>query len=128
MVRFLQRNCTIKELSTYVSPRCPLRTWPDRNMQEIASHLSRGSIDDVSMMVAEIEDDGKRVPVLIKHYLKLNGQFIAFNVDRDFNDAVDGLVLVDLLQTERKLLDRFMGREGSRFYSKKWQEKKFMSK
>jgi hypothetical protein len=124
MVRFLQRSCTVKELSAHVRPRTPLRQWPDRNMHAIASHLTGGSIDDVSMMVAEIEDDGKRVPVLIKHYLKLNGQFIAFNLDRDFADVVDGLVVVDLLQTETKLLERFMGVDGSRFYRKRWLGKK----
>ncbi len=121
MVRFLQRSCTVKELSAYVRPRTPLRQWPSRDMHRIARHLSGGSIDDVSMMVSEIEDDGKRVPVLIKHYLKLNGQFIAFNVDRDFADVVDGLVVVDLLQTDTKLLYRFMGVDGCRFYREKWE-------
>jgi len=124
MVRFLQRSCTVKELSAHVRPRTPLRQWPSRDMHRIARHLSGGSIDDVSMMVAEIEDDGKRVPVLIKHYLKLNGQFIAFNLDRDFADVVDGLVVVDLLQTETKLLDRFMGMEGRKLYQGTWLEKK----
>ena len=121
MVRFLQRSCTVKELSAHVRPRTPLRQWPNRDMHRIARHLSGGSIDDVSMMVAEIEDDGKRVPVLIKHYLKLNGQFIAFNLDRDFSDVVDGLVVVDLLKTETKLLDRFMGVDGRRFYHERWE-------
>lgn len=84
--------------------------------------MASGSIDDISLLVSEIEDDGKRVPVLIKHYLKLNGQFIAFNVDRDFADVVDGLVVVDLMQTETKLLDRFMGTDGSRFYRQQWSD------
>jgi tryptophan synthase alpha subunit len=90
-------------------------------MHDIASHLSDGSIDDVSMLVSEIEDDGKRVPILIKHYLKLNGQFIAFNVDRTFANAIDGLVVVDLMQTETKLLERFMGRQGSQYYRERWE-------
>ncbi len=120
MVKFLQGYCTSKKLSAYVSPRRPLRQWPNRSMHDIARRLSSGSIDDLSMLVAEIEDDGKRVPVLIKQYLKLNGQFIAFNVDRNFSDAIDGLVVVDLLQTETKLLDRFMGVDGSRFYREYW--------
>jgi putative hemolysin len=124
MVQFLQRSCTVKELSAYVSPRRPLRQWPNRRMHDIANHLSNGSIDDVSLMVAEIEDDGKRVPVLIKHYLKLNGQFIAFNVDRDFADAIDGLVVVDLMQTEPKLLNRFMGKQGSQYYLEQWKNKR----
>ncbi|MGD9310783.1 MAG: lysophospholipid acyltransferase family protein [Desulfosarcina sp.] len=121
MVQFLRGRCTIKKLSAYVSPRKPLRQWPNRSMHDIASHLSDGSIDDVSMLVSEIEDDGKRVPILIKHYLKLNGQFIAFNVDRDFADAIDGLVVVDLMQTDTKLLDRFMGRQGSQCYRERWE-------
>ena len=122
MVQFLQGRCTIKQLSAYVSARKPLRKWANRVMHDVASHLSDGSIDDVSMLVAEIEDDGKRVPILIKHYLKLNGQFIAFNVDREFADAIDGLVVVDLMQTDAKLLDRFMGKAGSLYYREHWSD------
>jgi hypothetical protein len=73
--------------------------------------------------IYKIENDGKLVPVLIRHYLKLNGQFIAFNVDREFCDAVDGLVVVDLMKTKTKLLDRFMGPEGARTYCEYWSGK-----
>ena len=116
MIQFLKRNCSSRELSTYVSPRCPFRMLPGRPLD----HTVAGSIDDVSMLVSEIESDGKRVPVLIKHYLKLNGQFIAFNVDRDFCNAVDGLVVVDLMKTETKLLERFMGGQGVKDYLSHW--------
>ncbi|WP_319407967.1 GNAT family N-acetyltransferase [uncultured Desulfosarcina sp.] len=120
MVQFLKQRCTSNKLSAYVSPRCPLRPLTNRQWFEMATRLPAGTLDDVSMIVAEIEEDGKRVPVLIKHYLKLNGQFIAFNVDRDFADAIDGLVVVDLMQTEIKLLERFMGADGCRCYSEYW--------
>ena len=73
--------------------------------------------------IYKIENDGKLVPVLIRHYFKLNGQFIAFNVDREFCDAVDGLVVVDLMKTKTKLLDRFMGPEGARTYCEYWSGK-----
>jgi Acetyltransferase (GNAT) domain len=122
IVQFLQRSCRSRELSTYVSPRRPFRSISRRGLHDLNDRLSDGSIDDVSMLVAEIESDGKQVPVLIKHYLKLNGQFIAFNVDRDFCDAIDGLVVVDLLETENKLLDRFMGKDGRRYYRDYWSE------
>jgi putative hemolysin len=120
MVQFLNRRCTARALSAHVRPRCPLTPLTDGRLPEMATALSAETIDDVSMLVAEIEDDGKRLPVLIKHYLKLNGQFIAFNVDRSFADAIDGLVVVDLMQTEVKLLDRFMGADGSRCYREHW--------
>ncbi|MFN2152571.1 MAG: GNAT family N-acetyltransferase, partial [Anaerolineales bacterium] len=123
MIQFLKRNCTSRELSAYVSPRCPFRIFPGRSSTEMNNRLATGSIDDVSMLISEIESDGKRVPVLIKHYLKLNGQFIAFNVDRDFCNAVDGLVVVDLINTETKLLERFMGTKGAEAYLEHWSKK-----
>ncbi len=122
MIQFLKRNCTSRELSSYVSPRCPFRLPSRRTLGDLNHRLATGSIDDVSMLISEIESDGKRVPVLIKHYLKLNGEFIAFNVDRDFCDAVDGLVVVDLIKTETKLLERFMGPKGAESYMGYWSE------
>jgi putative hemolysin len=125
MVQFLKRSCESRELSAYVSPRRPFRSSPGRGLYDLNDRLSDGSIDDVSMLVAEIESDGKPLPVLIKHYLRLSGQFIAFNVDRNFGDAIDGLVVVDLMKTETRLLDRFMGKEGRRLYHEYWSEVKY---
>ena len=63
-------------------------------------------------MVSEIENDGKGVPILLRNYLKLNAKMIGFNVDPDFSDVLDCLIMVDLRTTEEKLLKRFMGRKG----------------
>jgi putative hemolysin len=123
MVQFLQRSCQSRELSAYVSPRRPFRSSSGRGgLRDLDDRLPTGSIDDISMLISEIESDGKQVPVLIKHYLKLNGQFIAFNVDHAFSDAIDGLVVVDLMNTDTKLLDRFMGMQGRRDYREYWSE------
>jgi hypothetical protein len=48
----------------------------------------------------------------LRQYLKLNGSLISFNIDREFSDVVDGLLMVDLRKTDPRLLRRFMGREG----------------
>jgi putative hemolysin len=122
MIQFLNRQCTSRSLCAQVSPRCPVRFSSGRRLNGMESNLSTGSIDDVSIMVSEIEGDGKRIPVLVKHYLKMNGQFIAFNVDRDFGHAIDGLVVVDLMKTKIKLLERFMGVDGCSDYRGFWSE------
>jgi hypothetical protein len=36
------------------------------------------------------------VPVLLKKYIKQNAKIIAFNVDPDFNDALDGLMYIKI--------------------------------
>ena len=35
-----------------------------------------------------------RMPVLIKKYIKQNAKVISFNVDPNFNDAIDGLMYI----------------------------------
>jgi putative hemolysin len=70
-------------------------------------------VDAVASLVSAIEDDGKGLPVLLRHYLKLNGQVLAWNVDRAFGDVLDALLLVDLRRTDPRLLRRYLGAEGA---------------
>ena len=71
-------------------------------------------VDDISTLVSEIEDDGRGMPVLLKHYLRLNARLLSFNVDETFGSCIDGLIVVDLRTTEPKILKRFMGEAGPR--------------
>jgi hypothetical protein len=48
------------------------------------------------------------VPVLLKHYLKLNGKLLSFSIDEGFSGVVDGLLMVDLRDADTKLLRRFV--------------------
>jgi hypothetical protein len=67
----------------------------------------------VAEVVADLDPGPGGIPVLLRHYLGLGGQVLAFNVDRDFSDVLDGLVVVDLTRTERKALERYLGRDGA---------------
>jgi hypothetical protein len=73
---------------------------------------------DLSALVASIEVDGKGLPTLLKEYLKLGARVLDFNVDEDFGNAVDGLIVIDLDTAESRLLRRYLGDEGlERFYA-----------
>jgi hypothetical protein len=72
-----------------------------------------GDVEALANCVAALEDDGKSLPVLLRHYLKLGGQVLAWNVDRDFADVLDALLVVDLRRTDARLLRRYMGTEGA---------------
>jgi putative hemolysin len=66
----------------------------------------------LSRRVAELELDRKGLPILVKEYVKLGGQFLAFSVDPAFQAAMDGLVVVDLDRTSSRLLSLHMGSEN----------------
>lgn len=118
MVEFLSRHMLEPGLAAMVRPRCPLKVDTIFRRGLLCDCAAQVSLADISMLVAEIEKDRKGIPVLVKHYLKLNGRFLAFNVDKAFADVIDGLVFVDLLKTNPKILQRFLGKQGiRRFYS-----------
>ncbi len=71
------------------------------------------SIEDLGDFISEVEKDRKGVPVLLRQYLKLGGKILAFNVDPEFSDALDGLILVDLLRTDARTLAKYMGSEAA---------------
>ena len=60
---------------------------------------------------SEMERDGKGVPVLLKQYLKAGGRLLAVNVDRNFSNAIDALIAVDLRQAPPAVLDRSVGKD-----------------
>ncbi len=68
---------------------------------------------DVAALIPQIEDNERGIPVLLSEYLKLGGKVLALNVDADFQDALDALVVVDLVAAPRRLVERYMGKDGA---------------
>jgi putative hemolysin len=108
---FLKQNGHWSDLARFVKPMHPPPPVRDRDLKAMSSVL--GGIDEVSNLVAELESDGKGVPVLLRQYLRLGAKLLGFNIDPEFGDALDGLVLTDLTETEPRILGRYMGREGA---------------
>ena len=47
-------------------------------------------------IIKDIETAQQNMPILLKKYLKQNGKIIGFNIDPKFNNALDGLLVLDL--------------------------------
>jgi len=113
MAHYLSRYCASPELAgavrgNYRPSRPALSGLGDATVARLLQ-----DVEAVASLVSAIEDDGKGLPVLLRHYLKLNGQVLAWNVDRAFGDVLDALLLVDLRRTDSRLLRRYMGADGA---------------
>jgi putative hemolysin len=116
MVEYLRDHCGSNELSPHVRPRHPFRPGSSRAiLREIISAKIQ-SLEDCTTLVSSLEIDQKGLPILLKHYLRLNGKLLSFNVDPAFSSVVDGLILVDLTQTDPRLLAKYMGEARCRAY------------
>jgi putative hemolysin len=112
MVEYLSAYRADTRLVSQVRPRRPYRDQP-RVSASAATVPAPGSIDELSRMIAQIEPDHKSVPVLLKQYLRLGGRVLAFSVDREFGNALDSLIVVDVRQVDPTTMARYMGKSGA---------------
>lgn len=111
MVSYLERNAAFASLMRFVKAKNPLRRRVLARPPEAVC-----DVEDLSIAVADLESAEVGIPVLLRQYLKLGGKLLAFSVDPQFSDALDGLIVVDLTKTPSKLLERYLGKaESARF-------------
>lgn len=113
ITQFLKANNFDPELARMIKAKNPLRGKRIRGVDPEVASVVVGNIDQVSELLAEIETTQKAVPVLLRQYLKLGGKLLGFNLDPSFGGVLDGLILVDLLETEDRLLQRYLGKEAA---------------
>ncbi len=109
---FLEEHCAASGLAGMVKPKNPPRLRPPRDIDLSATSRVVGDINDVSNLITQIEADHKGVPILVKQYLKMNAKLLAFNVDPEFGNTLDGLMLCDLMETDPRTLGHYLTREG----------------
>ncbi|MHB8708160.1 MAG: lysophospholipid acyltransferase family protein [Desulfuromonadales bacterium] len=118
MTNSLTEQSLAVDLARFVAPRLPVSTRLPRvkGCPRTLAATFTSNVDTVHTLIAEIETEQKGLPVLLRHYLNLGGKILAFNLDPDFSAVIDGLILVDMDQTEPRTLERYLGREGAAFF------------
>lgn len=116
IVQFLKANNYLPELAKFIKAKNPMRPTPIKGWDPKTTSRVVRDLEEISSLVAEIEADKRAVPILLRQYIKLGGKLLGFNVDPNFGDVLDGLILIDLTQTEMKLLERYLGKEGAQAF------------
>jgi putative hemolysin len=111
--RFFEARMMEDDLAGLIEPRRPFRPGFLRRSDCRSMCRALRDLDELSQPITDIEADGKGLPILLRQYAKIGGKLLGFNVDRKFSNVLDGLVVVDLRQTESAVLERYMGREAA---------------
>ncbi|WP_105167727.1 lysophospholipid acyltransferase family protein [Pseudoalteromonas sp. T1lg23B] len=85
--------------------------------QQISQYQALFDGDDIKEDFAELKhvlaNMGAQVPTLFKQYTELceheGANFLCFSIDPDFNNCIDGLVLVDLTKIKPQKAKRYLG-------------------
>jgi putative hemolysin len=112
MVSFVKQNLYRGDLARLAKPRKAYAPGYMHSKVDDLCWRMGSSMEEVSEWVEDLEKDGKGVPVLLKQYARLGAQFFGFNVDPQFGQVVDGIMVVDLKETDQNLLERYLGKQG----------------
>ena len=101
-----------------VRARRPLRGNLVQRWETAALDSLLPDVEDLSAPIADLEPDGKGIPILVRQYVKLGGKLLAFSVDPQFGNTLDGFVMIDLTRTSPEILARYMGKDrAQRFFA-----------
>jgi putative hemolysin len=114
--RFFEARIQEDKLASFIEPRHPFRTPVIRRWDCRSIGRALRDLDELSEPIVDVEADGKGLPILLRQYAKIGGKLLGFNVDRKFSNVLDGLVVVDLRQTDSAVLDRYMGRASAAIF------------
>lgn len=105
IMEFVQKYHWDGDLARYVKPRNRFHVGLDTADGSALLEASGEDIKRLDQVIADVEASGSAVPVLLKRYLALNAKIIGFNRDPRFNDALDGLVVLDLTKVPPAVID-----------------------
>ncbi len=95
IIQYIREHYFDRKLSRYVRPRTRFNV-PGFNVDEEVILENTADLNKFDRFIKEVEPNDYTMPVLLKRYLKLNGRIIGFNLDPKFNDALDGMLVLDL--------------------------------
>lgn len=98
IVEFVRRFFFDRDMAKMVAPRKPFRARIRSVNTKLLAEQLRGEFDALESLVETIEPAHFKVPVLFRQYLRQNARFVAFNVDPNFADCLDGLMILDIAQ------------------------------
>ncbi len=116
IISFLKSNNYIPAIARFVKPKLPPCSSTVKKREAHTANVLAKDIEQLSALISDIEHDRKGLPVLLKQYIKLGGKLMGFNVDPSFSNGLDGLIIADLTQCNRKLLAHYMGKEELRHF------------
>lgn len=99
IVEFIRTYFYDEEKAAFIIPRKDFVVKPDVAIdRKIFIDVADHDINKIERIIMDIEP-GYRIPVLLRKYLEINGMIIGFNIDPNFNDCLDGLLILDLYNT-----------------------------
>ncbi|MFA8451411.1 MAG: lysophospholipid acyltransferase family protein [Bacteroidales bacterium] len=102
---FLKENFFHSEFGEYVTPRKAFNyKFPKGLYKDAFLKYTRKDVGKLDRFIQDTEPNF-RTPILFKKYLSLNAEILGLNVDPEFNDCLDTLIILDLFDVPMEIIE-----------------------
>ncbi len=96
IMAFIRRHYWDAEHAAHIRPRKRFAFEEKRADTDALLEAAGGDVKRLDRILADIEPSQAAAPVLLKKYLHQNARILGFNRDPKFNNALDGLMILDV--------------------------------
>ena len=93
MIEFMRSHYYDSAVAQYIHPKNEFKVKLKEKDKSLFFEGIDSDLNKLDKLIDDLEPE-MRLPVLIKKYIKQNAKVISFNVDPNFNDAIDGLMYI----------------------------------
>ena len=97
MIEFMKSHYYDPYVAQYIQPKKEFKVKLKDADKDFVFDAAKADKQKFDRVIDEIEPGALRIPVLIKKYVKQNARLVAFNVDPKFNNSVDGLMYIKII-------------------------------
>ncbi|OYQ43654.1 GNAT family N-acyltransferase [Flavobacterium aurantiibacter] len=122
MIEFMKSNYYDPYVAQYVRAKKEYKVKLKDADKDFIFDEAESDLNKFDKIIDELEPGNLRLPVLIKKYIKQNAKVVAFNVDPQFNNAIDGLMYIRIADipesTMRPVIEEFQAELERKLHEK----------
>ena len=96
IIKYIYQNHYNHDFAKFIKSRKKFVVDSNKDLDTEIIIESASDLNKFDRFIKDVETSNYNMPVLLKKYLKQNGKIIGFNIDPKFNNALDGLLILDL--------------------------------
>ena len=106
MIDFMKSYYYDPFLAQYIQPKKEFKVKLNEEDRAFIFNNAKADLNKLGQFIEEIEPNNK-LPIFIKKYIKQNARVIGFNQDPRFNNAIDGLMYLKIIDISKETLTYF---------------------
>lgn len=96
IIDYLKTHYSHPEFIKWIKPRKLFRVHTHRSSKKMIIKNFTKDIQEMDRLISEVQFNSFRMPVLIKQYLKQNARLLGFNLDPQFQNVLDVLLILEI--------------------------------